>query len=226
MRSMRRAILTVALTPGRRSEIDECIWVPNTAILNRAAPRETRWTDCHSSVMPLGSPMTAASALKWPLSASHLDPNCAPASSSAVNTSTSSPAKPSPACWACFRAAAAYIIPATAAFMSPEPRPMRSPSRSTGSQGSVSQASMSPAGLVSMCPDRISVGPGAVPRTRASTLGRVSSKPTRVMSSTPSSLSLSVMRSATARSSPGGFGDGVRIKSRASSSTSASRPSR
>ena len=102
--------MTVALTPGRRSEIDECICVPATAILNRAAPRDTRWTDCHSEVMPLGSPITAASACKWPLSANHFDPSCAPASSSAVNTNISSPAKPPPAAsasWACLRAAAA-----------------------------------------------------------------------------------------------------------------------
>ena len=152
MRSIRRAIFTVALTPGRRSEIDECICVPNTAILNKAAPRDTKCTDCHSAVMPLGSPITAASPCRWPLSASHFDPNWAPASSSAVNTRTNSPAKPSsapPACWAWASAAAAYTMPATAAFMSPEPSPIRWPSRNTGSQGSVSQASMSPAGLVS-----------------------------------------------------------------------------
>ena len=77
--------------------MDECICVPVMATLNRAAPLDTRWTDCHSEVMPLGSPITAASALRWPLSASHLDPNRAPASSSAVNTSTSSPANPPPA---------------------------------------------------------------------------------------------------------------------------------
>ena len=68
MRSMSRAILTVALIPLIRSEIDECIWVPRILILNRAAPRDTRWSDSHSRCIPLGSPITATSASRRPFS--------------------------------------------------------------------------------------------------------------------------------------------------------------
>ena len=61
MRSISRAIWTVAFTDGSRSEMLECICVPRTRTLKSAAPRETVSIASHSRTMPHGSPSTAAS---------------------------------------------------------------------------------------------------------------------------------------------------------------------
>ena len=87
MRSIRRAICTVAFTHGSRSERLECICVPRTRTLKSAAPRETVSIASHSETIPQGSPSTAASPASRPDSASHWLPRREPASSSAVSTS-------------------------------------------------------------------------------------------------------------------------------------------
>ena len=170
----------------------------------------------HSATTPHGSPMMAASARRYPSLAIHLEPKVEPASSSAVNTSWSSPGHPVVQ----ESAAAEYTMAATATFMSPEPSPKRSPLRITGSQGSVSQRAMSPAGLVSRCPDRIRLGPSPAPGILTTRLGRSGTTANSVMSVIPRCSSRSRTTAATARSSPGGFGLGVAISSRANANCS------
>ena len=86
--------------------------------------------------------MMAASARNFPDSANHSDPCADPASSSAVKTSTSVP------CLRTARTAPAVTMAATAAFMSPDPRPYSSPSSITEEKGSCRHAERSPAGFV------------------------------------------------------------------------------
>ena len=62
-----------------------------------ATPRETRCSASQLSRTPDGSAITATSACRWPFSASHFEPTCPPASSSAVNTTRSVPRVPATA---------------------------------------------------------------------------------------------------------------------------------
>ena len=113
------AIRRDAFTECTRSESDECICVPRTRIRKQHTPRETRCSACQSRSQPLGSPIRHA--LTSPRrGARNFEPSSAPASSSATNASTRSPASCSPDS---ITAAAANTIAATAPFMSLAPRP-------------------------------------------------------------------------------------------------------
>src|SRR5207249_1846284 len=115
---------------------------------------------------------------------------------------------------------------ATAPFMSVDPRPWRRPSVTTGSYGPIAHSDRSPAGLVSRWPLRTSTGPLRAPTTSPTTFRRPGSIATSRTSAYPSSAISNRARSATLRSSPGGFGLGIATSSRANSTRSCSRAAR
>src|SRR3954447_15852845 len=132
---------------------------------------------------------------------SHLAPCTAPASSSAVTITSSSPDSGRQPPSASEQAAA--ISAATCDFMSSAPRPQTQPSRSSPDHGSTLQSDAS-ASTVSTCPRKQRPGPSERPRRRATRFGRSGSAASSSHSKSAAS-SISLRNSCAARSLPGGF---------------------
>src|SRR4051794_34245126 len=132
---------------------------------------------------------------------SHLAPWVAPASSSAVTITSSSPDSGRQPSSASVHAAA--ISAATCDFMSSAPRPQTQPSRSSPDHGSTLQSDAS-ASTVSTCPRKHSPGPSEPPRSRATRFGRPGTAESSSHSN-PAASSISFRNSCAACSLPGGF---------------------
>src|SRR3954451_14732168 len=132
---------------------------------------------------------------------SHFAPCTAPASSSAVTITSSSPDSGRHPSSASEHAAA--ISAATCDFMSSAPRPQTQPSRSSPDHGSTLQSDAS-ASTVSTCPRKHSPGPSDPLCSRATRFGRPGTAESSSHSN-PAASSISFRNSCAACSLPGGF---------------------
>ncbi len=137
--------------------------MPRTVSVADSVPRRPTRSRSPSTAFDEGSPVMHQS-MRWPrarrTSATLRTPSMASPSSSEVSSNATVPG-----CRGCAatKPSSATTNAATLPFMSAAPRPCSTPSRTSGTNGSLAHASRGPGGTTSVWPSRTSTGPSPSP---------------------------------------------------------------